>query len=248
MSVAYDSVGPVGGGGAGHTGISNLTWTHTTIAASTYVIVAASPDNVPTTDTTTCTLDGNSMTSLGSIASGSGGTTGYLQAWYLTGIAAGAHSIIVAYNSAAADCTGGSVAYSGATGLGTFYTSATSATGSDCSIADSSNTNGNIILGFCAAGSAITQASGTGVNGRFLNNLQGGAGDSTGNIAGADAPATGSSVTITWPCPSTVGATAAIEVQGAPAVTPAQLNQGQLPNYPAIITSNAGWRNAGHSR
>lgn len=26
------------------------------------------------------------------------------------------------------------------------------------------------------------------------------------------------------------------------------LNQGLLPNFPAVITSNAGWRNAGHSR
>ena len=32
------------------------------------------------------------------------------------------------------------------------------------------------------------------------------------------------------------------------AVTGPPLNQGLLPNFPAIITSNAGWRNAGHSR
>ncbi len=218
MAVAFDSVGPSGGGGAGAASNAAVTWTHTIGSGPALLVVAFQSDNIPTSNPASAKLDpagaNTTIPSVGIIASGSGGTTGFLQVFVLTGVAAGSHTITVTPNASSTDNCGGSVAYTGATGIGTVVTNQAGKT-----VTVAANTSGNIIFGAMAAGNTITQA-GAPATGRILDNLMAGAGSATGNVAAADAPATGSSVTITFGTSSTVWCTLGFEVQG-PAGTPA---------------------------
>ena len=130
MAVAFDSVGP---SAAGSGGASPRSYTHTTSAALTTVVVGASLDGVAVGATSTCTIGGVSATSLGQVAAG-GGTTGIVQAWYLHGVASGAHTIVVTC-STAADVECGSMAYSGAGHLSAAFTNHNSGTGTTASVA-----------------------------------------------------------------------------------------------------------------
>jgi hypothetical protein len=238
VAVAYDSVGPSASGAGSFT--SPLTFSHTTVAASTWVLVAGALDGVAPGVTATCTLGGTTMTQVGSdVPSGSGGTSGVLRVWQLSGVAAGAHSIVITCSTASPDITGGSIAFSGAGSLGTPATNAASANGTTAFVTLASNTSGNLIAAFIGAGNTISGVSGAATS-RFVNNLEGGSGAACGNAGGVTNPATGSSVTSTWTCTSTVAATMAVEViaalTGANPVAVLATGNGNAPNA-SIVTS-----------
>lgn len=238
MAVAYDSTGPSSSGQG--SAASPLAWTHTASSGGVTILVGVAIDITgPTTASATC--DGTSMTFLGQVYPSIGSNTeGGVFLWSISGQASGAHSISVTESAGGLiDMCGGSIAFSGVTGLGSLYTAQAA------SVAVTSNTGGNIIAGFIGAGDSITA---DGQTNRFTVNYEGGSGGYMGNCAGSTAAATGSTVTLSW----TEGASAdavcclAVEVQGS-ATGPA-LNQGPLPNRPVIVVSNAGWRGAGRSR
>lgn len=214
MAVAYDSVGPSSSGIGSATsplGAASA-WTHTTVAASTYVLAAIAVDITGGT-TITCTLDGTGMTALTPAYPTGGGsnTVGGLFVFWAAGVTSGLHHIVATESQGGLiDLVGGSIAFSGATGLGTPYLA------SAATVAVTSNTSGNLIAAFIGAGGNNSAPSGTS---RFLDNYMGGGGGYMGNAAGQTAPATGSSVTMSWT--SAGGATAeailAVEVQGAAA-------------------------------
>ena len=188
-NVTVDSVGP-SSAGVGQAA-TPTTWTHTTVAASTTVLVAACLDGVAPAAAATCTLGGTTLTQLGSdVPSGTGGTTGIIRVWQATGVAAGAHTIVVSCASQN-DMTGGSIAFTGAGGFGTPATSAASATGSQYSINVPASTAGNLIAAFAGAGNSITATNGPATS-RFVNNFMGSGGAAGGNCAGATRPACGS--------------------------------------------------------
>jgi hypothetical protein len=228
VAVAFDSVGP---SAAGSGGASPRSYTHTTSAASTTVIVGASLDGVAVGATATCTVGGVTATSLGQVAAG-GGTTGIVQAWYLAGVGSGAHTVVVTC-STAADVECGSMAYSGVGSLGTPFTNHSSGTGTTASVGVTGTSTGNMVAGFVAAGDTVNSTTQTS---RWVNNFEGGAGQATGNAAGADAAGTGSTVTMSWTVNISPWAVIAVEVQ---AVQPPQSPPGPAPLAPGWFPGSA---------
>jgi hypothetical protein len=211
VAAVFDSVGP-SASGVGQTG-SPTTWTHTTVAASTIVIVAACLDGVAPGVTASATLGGVTMTQLGpDVPSGSGGTTGILRAWSASAVASGAHTIVVTC-ATQNNCSGGSIAFSSAAALGTPATSAVSANGTTSAITVAASAAGSLICAFIGSGNSITATSGPATS-RFVNNFAGAGGQSGGDAAGATSTG-GGSVTVTWSDTSSVSATFAVEVQSA---------------------------------
>ncbi len=218
--MTFDSVGPSGGAGTGSYS-SPTTWTHTTVAPSTTVLVFACLDGVATGVTASATLGGTTMTQLGSdVACGTGGTSGILRVWSMAAVASGAHTIVVTCASQN-DFSGGSIAYV-TTGLGTPATNAGSANGTTAYINVPSSTAGNTICAFIGSGNLITATTGPAVS-RVIGgaaagdgaNWTGSGGAAGGNAACSDVAA-GGSVTVTWSTASTVAATFAVEVGAAP--------------------------------
>lgn len=216
--MAFDSVGPAGGGGTGASGTAP-SFTHTTVAPSTTVLVFACLDGVAPGVTASATLGGVTMTQLGSdVACGTGGTTGILRVWSMAAVASGAHTIVITC-ATANDIACGSIAYV-TTGLGTPVTNAGSANGTTSFISLPASTSGNTVCAFIGAGNAITATTGPAVNRVGFgtvgagSNWLGGSGAAGGNGACSDVAA-GGSVTVTWSCASSVAGTFAVEIQAA---------------------------------
>lgn len=216
MAVAFDAVGPSSAGTG--TATATLSWTHTTGAGANVILVGVNL-NDQHAYSLTATCNSVAMTSLGMIDV-SGGTTpaanyeGYLQLFLATTsvTASSGNAIVVTCSGTPGySLNGGSLSFSGYVSHGTVATGYTAAT---CVVP--ANTSGNIIAGFFAAGNTITQAGGV-ATGRFLENYEGNSAYDTGNSAGATAPATGSSVTITWTTSAGAGAICSmgLEMQGA---------------------------------
>lgn len=273
MAVAFDSVGPSSSGAGGSP--PSLSWTHTTVASNTYLVVGVDWDGVAASGTATC--NGTSMTSLGGTIFVSGGNS-FVQMFGIALTSSGAQSIVVT-NASANDITAGSIAFTGKTGLGTVVTA--TGTSLTSSITITTTTSGNLCVGFAAVGNTIVSATSPSVS-RFINNLEGPNGADGGNCAGATSASTGSSVAMKWTNTSATDTwgTIAVEVQGAsatvviPAITQpirtrvrqnirgrAYSNPGgpvqNPPNAPVgpppawmrkavILVSNSGWR-SGHS-
>jgi Protein of unknown function (DUF4038) len=212
VAVAFDAVGP-SGAGTGNVGQTTLTWTHAAATGGVTILVGCALD-APSDGafTMTCTCDGASMTSLGRVESDAQ-TAGFLQVWSISGRSSGNHTILVtASGGTPDDLSGGSISFSGAGGLGTAVTA--SGTSTTASAAVASNTNGNLIAGFVGVGDTIVSSGNTS---RFIQNNRGGAGDAVGNAAGSTAPATGSSVTISWTLTSSGDPWAVLAVEVLPA-------------------------------
>ena len=219
MAVLFDAVGP-SASGAGNAGPTTLGWTHTVGAGVTNGIILvgcsfdASSDSGVTMSATCATV---TMTPVGAIVHSGGGTSGFLGVFSSAiGVATGANAIVVTASGTPEDLEGGSLSFSGVTGLGV-PVPGTGTSGSTCTATVASNTSGNIIAGFVGNGDTISTVSSPGTS-EFIINQKGSDGHGTGNAAGAISPATGSSVTITWNVTSVFYASLGVEVQGVTAV------------------------------
>jgi collagen type VII alpha len=247
VAVAFDAVGP-SSAGAGNVGPTTLSWTHTTVAATTSIVVGCALDVAADGGfSMTCKCDGVLMTSIAVVHS-NGGTSGFLQAWRIDGISSGAHTILITSSGGTiSDLEGGSISFSGAGAYGTAVT----ATGSSTtpSVAVASNTNGNLIAGFAAGGDNINSATSPSTS-RFIINNRGSAGNSVGNAAGSTTPATGSSVTVAWAANTSPWAVIAIEIKPGAVVLPLAVTQGTQqyavppPSPPSRIIMQPGKVNA----
>lgn len=253
MAVAYDSAGP-STVPAGRTadGMFTLTWTHTTVAASTYLLAALEVDNVASTNGTanlsTATCNGTGMTSLGAYDCNASGGAGYLQVFGFALSGAGAQTIIASYPTTYADVAGASIAVTGETGLGTVYRA--QGTSITPSVSVAASTSGNLCVGFTAVGDTIVSATSPSTS-RVINNWRAGGGSAAGNVAGATSPSTGSAVTMAWAATSAADpwAVIAVEVQGGPVVgTPGPVLASSPVNIPVIVPGRIGRQGAGHSR
>jgi hypothetical protein len=124
------------------------------------------------------------------------------------------------------------MAYSGAGQVSSAFTAQSATTGTTASVAVTPNTSGNMIAGFVACGDAVNSTTQTS---RWIDNQMGGAGQATGNGAGADAASTGSTVTMSWGINVSPWAVIAVEVQAAAGgLLPGQLRargtRGQAPD------------------
>ena len=195
MAVAFDAVGP-SSAGAGGTSISSLSWTHTNVAGNAALTVGCSYDN--STDagvTATCKVDSVLITAATGNVESDAQTAGFAKAWTALGLASGARTVLVTYSSAGADLEGGSVSYTGAGGFAAAAT-ASGTLSTSASVTVTGTAASSLVFGFAAAGDSINATSAPATS-RFVNNLVGSAGNSTGNCAGSTS-AGGGAAAGTW--------------------------------------------------
>src|SRR5450631_3163355 len=112
MAVAYDAVGPSGGGGTYVTNATTSSWSHTCSGANRLLIVGLTVTLANTTDTIGVTYAGTGMTRLSSLAPLADGLT-FDQIYYLPAPATGANNVVVTTSAAAVVLTAGSVSFTG---------------------------------------------------------------------------------------------------------------------------------------
>src|SRR5450759_4874472 len=113
MAVAYDAVGPSGGGGTYQTGATSITWSHTCSGSNRLLVVGLTVVLASTTNTMTVTYAGTAMTLLTQIAPLADGIT-YDRIYYLVAPAIGANNVVVTTSAAYQAITAGSVSFTGA--------------------------------------------------------------------------------------------------------------------------------------
>ena len=209
MAVAFDAVGPAGGGGATNSTGAALSWTHTCGGSATYLLVGctldASPDGA---FSMTATYNGVTMTSLG-VLHANGATAGFLQVWQMANPPTGAHTVTVTpAGGTASGLNGGSLSFNGAGGLSATQT-ATGST-STASLSFTGSSAGNMVAMFLGDGNPPTSTAGTS---RFL--FTGDNVHECGNAA-ASTVAGGGTVTCTWTATALAYAIIAVEVQVPP--------------------------------
>ena len=196
MAVAFDAAGP----GAG--GTATCTWVHTAGAGGGTVLVFVDVDSVTAWGSisfTSVTYAGNTMTFLGSVASGSdtqggGGTFAY----GITGQASGANTVIAnCAISPTVRTLGNSVSFTGATAFGAVTTIQSTAQVTSGSMGvTTSTTTGAVGMAVCdgAGGEAFTGGT---INYRFGENPSSGS-NAAGNTIGGTFISTGGLHTVTW--------------------------------------------------
>jgi fibronectin-binding autotransporter adhesin len=193
-AVTFDAVGP-GPAGQGTATVTSITWSHTCSGTNRYVIVGASYGKNPDTGVTmSATFGGTAMTSLGVIHSG-GGTTGFVQLWALKNPTVGANTVVVTATTAG-DISGGSISFNNVdqtNSAGTPVTASTSSDATSFSANITGTTIGNMVVGVASYGSSVGISASTQTL-RYSKALNGNT--SSGNNAGATAPANGGTVTI----------------------------------------------------
>ena len=231
MAIAFDA-GVSGGGVTSSGSTTTLSWTHTTGAGANAILVFAVMDD-GSNESMSVTCNGTAMTSLGGIDLGGNAIppeTGFYQYVQLflatTSVTASSGNAIVVTSSASLPSgmciNGGSMSFSGYVSHGTVATAHNVDTATV-----PANTSGNIIAGFISCGETITQA-GAPATGAFLNNYL--ADGNIGMSAGAYAPATGSSVTITWSSAASGYCSVGVEMQGSagPTITTTSLPEAEI--------------------
>lgn len=261
MAVAFDAVGPSSAGsgtnsGGGVTTLSS-SWTHTPAGTPSAVVVgvAAGTNGSDATVVITVTYGGTSMTSLG-IAHSNNSTSGFVQVFGLASPAAGPQTVAVSGtgfpvgNGCSLAC--GSVSYTGtgstngsAFGAVTQTFSSGTQTSGTVSVTGTSTSN-RVFAAVCDGSGGETVTTGTS---RYLLDETEANGGAAGNTFGADTASAAGSVSIGWNQTNDWWGAVAVEVTTGAAVTSGPpLGLQPLPNFPVIVTSNSGWRGAGHSR
>jgi hypothetical protein len=242
VAVAFDSVGPAGGGGyAGlSTTTSPATWTHTVGGSATALLVAFGIDNNPDSGFTITgvTAGGVAMTQIGGkVESGTGGA-GFITLWQLLNPPTGTITISASWTGVAfsngGHPNGGSIAF---TGAGAFSTSVT-ANGSNTvpTVAVPTASTSGLVAAFAVCGSAFISATSPLVS-RYLG---GAGGQGAGWCAGGTAPGTGSSVTAAWSSGNDFWAVIAVEVQPWRVLQSAGANAGSgalSATYPSALSA-----------
>ena len=243
MAVTYDSVGPSASGVGGTA--NPLSWTHTTVAASTIVLVAISCDITSTGAFAgvNCTLDGSNMTEIDGGSANPTGASGankhneVIRVWYKTGITAGAHTISYTDPGTISDFEGGSIAFAGAASVGTPVGNGTTTATVNGTAADS------MVAGFAGAGNNITAQSGTS---RFLNNYYGVSGDYLGNVAG-QTTAGGGNITLSFTTSASANAQAMIAVEIIAIPTGSESSTVYSASASALSGGTGSWANTGNA-
>jgi hypothetical protein len=159
-----------------------MSWTHTTVAANTFMVIAFAATN-DVVSTFTATVDSNAATLVNAYNYTS---DFYVVSFIYVAPASGAHTVEVVSN-VTQDFEGGSVAYTGVGG----YASPTLLTGDNTSMVGTfpSTSSNNIVFGCCATSSG--EFNSRPATSRFWLDLP-------ADMAASDTPGTGSNVTLTW--------------------------------------------------
>lgn len=213
MALAFDAVGP---SAAGATGTSPVTWSHTCSGSQRVLLVGVAVGNTSGSDASnvvSVTYAGVAMTSIG-IRHSNDNPFGFVQVFGLINPASGANNVVVTVTNSPDSIIGGSLSFNGAdqtTGWGAPVT----AIGTNALAAvNIGSTSGNIVAFFPCIGSLLNANPNSPGVLRFLKNLNNFS--AAGNLGGATAPGTGSTVTCAWPTSSADWwAILAVEVKAA---------------------------------
>ncbi|HUB94055.1 MAG TPA: hypothetical protein VMB52_06145 [Verrucomicrobiae bacterium] len=213
----FDAVGPTGGTPAiDSSSNGSFSWTHVCGSTASYLLVAVTVDNYAPSSFN-CTYNGTAMTLLQQVISGDNGeAAGFITLFGLTNPAIGSNTVAVTNAPNADVLTGGSLSFSGASSLGTIYTSQSGSAGSSSgSVTVPTTTSGNVVAAFVGNGSgfnsltpwispAVTEWSDNGAGG-----------NGCGASGGAISNSTGSAVTISWTQSDDWYCAIGVEVEGA---------------------------------
>lgn len=225
MAVAFDAVGPSSTGAATGTDLT-LGWTHTPVAAGTYVLagIAVGSNTTDAAYTVAATYATLPMTPLGRWESGgSGQTVGFLAVFITTAAVSGSPGAVSVSVSGPTAGTitieGGSLGFTGASGsygtIGTANSGGGSVTSGSVSVA--STTSGNMCAAFVTDGSGgLAWTAGTT---RYSSDGGAGHAGAAQFCYGATAASTGSAVAFTFTQTSDYYAAAAFELLAAPTGT-----------------------------
>ncbi len=211
MAVAFDAVGPSssGGGTVGSATATSASWSHT-CTGSNLVLVVGLAIGITGTGSSSVTYNGVSMTSLGAVNSNNA-TAGYCQLFGLVNPASGANTVAIT-TSPAGSITGGSLSFTGASGVGTAVTAFGSSTAP--SVAVTGTTSGNVVADVVSNGSTIASSNQT-LRWLLDNNNDTAAGHGAGSTAAA-----GGSVTMSYSVTSDWWGMVAVEVLAAAPIPP----------------------------
>jgi hypothetical protein len=194
MAVTYDAIGPASGAPEALNGTGPLTWTHTTGAVSSPVMVigvdtCASSDSGLTTSAALSPSTGLTITSLGREETNAGAGGGYLQAWSVLGCAAStAYTVTITVSgSGTTSIIGASFSFANA---GSFGSPVLQNTNSTWAVTVTGVASTSMVAAFLATGSAITSGANAKYNDDFNTSY------STGADAGGYNSGSGS-VTVT---------------------------------------------------
>jgi hypothetical protein len=159
--VVFDSVG---GGWITASASSTPNWSHTTVAAGTYILLILAN----TTNSFTIsgiTWGGSTPTLLGSQAFNNAGTNGVLYFYEFVGASSGAHTIATTWTGSVSACCN-SIAYTGRTSTAALTKSFNSGTALSQAV---TNTGVMLVQAFAGRGSSAAITSPTGGTSRFNN-------------------------------------------------------------------------------
>lgn len=220
MAVGFDAVGPTS---AGQTGTASpLAWSHTSVAASTALLIGLGYGHTTGTDGVVAVTVGGSAAVLLGTVDNDNSTAGLTALYGFAGLSSGAHAISVAITGGAAglELEGGSVSYAGADPVAPFGSAVTAFGNSTAPAVTVAGTAASSLVGGVASiGTSVLTNPATS---RWTANF----GNSTGaGNAGQADRAGGGSVTLTWSGTSLdFWGAVAVEIRaagGAPAPAPA---------------------------
>lgn len=232
MASVFDAIGPTSAGKTGGSPTPN-TWTHTITGTNNTAVVFASLDNITHTTVTACSFGGASMTEIGrQVSGGSPNDVGFLVAFALAGVTAGANTVSFSWTDPGAVLvTGGSISASGSNGVGTAVLGSGNGGGGGTTsgtITVPSTTSGNLIAAGVAAGSDnVIFTAGTS---RWETATSGGG--AAGSNGGASIVSGGGNATISWTMAQDFYASIAVEFLAAGGAPP-------VAKPPVLITQEA---------
>ena len=153
MAVAFDAVGPAGGAGAKSTA-TPLTWAHINSAAGNAICVGINYRTGTSSDVTTVTYGGVTLSRLGQVPANNAGPGG-MDLWGKIGaLPTGSNTVSVTFGTATADfVTGGSISLTGAVSFGTAVTGFAAA--GSVSVNVTGTISGNMIVAVASYGNSL---------------------------------------------------------------------------------------------
>ena len=248
MAVAFDAVGPAGGGGTA-SATSPLTWTHINGGSATCIVIGATIFTGSSNVITAVTYGGVSCTLAGFVVSGSGGAGG-IAMYYLVNPPTGSNTVSVTFTGGN-DTVAGSISFTGSGSTGTPVTGSSSGSTASITASVSNTTTGGMVAAACCyGGTALITITGTnGVTAQWFK--AGSTNSGADNGAGGNVASTGGGAS------QTVGFTdtgtdfwgiVAMELLPQGAAAGPALPQRFMAQRPVTVVTGSGWRGAQHSR
>lgn len=186
-TVAYDAVGPAGGGGTSSS-TSPLTWTHINSGSATAILIGVTSHTGSSNLVTGVTYGGQTCGLLTFVASG-GGSLGGFAMYYLASPPTGSNTVSVAFTGAALTI-GSSISATGSGSKGSNFTANSGTASVSTSVSVTGTTTGGlIVVGTCCGSPGNPWAGTNSVTLQWSDNVDGNT--AADNAAGGTVTSTG---------------------------------------------------------